>query len=78
MLGIALEHRTEKGMLENVKRKEKVSFVPKPEVQPWQAQGFELLYVVSAEPGRANENQLAWEACMVMMQHSPTVPKRDD
>ena len=35
------------------------------EVQPWQAQGFELLYVVSAGPGPDNQNQLALEACMV-------------
>ena len=37
----------------------------KPKVHPWQAQGFELLYVVNAGPGPANQNQLAWEACMV-------------
>ena len=30
-----------------------------PEAQPWQAQGSELLYVVSAGPGPANQNQLA-------------------
>ena len=38
---------------------------PEPEVQPWQAQGSELLYVVSVGPRPANQNQLAWEACMV-------------
>ena len=38
---------------------------PKTEVQPWQMQGFELLYVVNVGPGPDNQNQLAWEACMV-------------
>ena len=28
-------------------------------------QGFELLYVANAGLGLANQNQLAWEACMV-------------
>ena len=35
------------------------------EVQPWEAQGSELLHVVSPGPRPANQNQLAWEACMV-------------
>ena len=38
---------------------------PEPEVQPWQAQGSELLCVVSAGLGPVDQNQLAWEACMV-------------
>ena len=47
------------------KEKEKVPCVPKPEVQPWQAQRSELLYVVNVTPGLAKQNHLAWEACMV-------------
>ena len=52
---------------EKRKRRQKKRYPrsPEPEVQPWQAQGSELLYVVSAGPGPANQNQLAWEACMV-------------
>ena len=38
---------------------------PKPNVRPWQAQGSELLYVVSVGSGPVDQNQLAWEACMV-------------
>ena len=55
------------GCREKRKRKKKKRYPqsPKPKVQPWQAQGSELLYVVSAGPGPANQNQLAWEACMV-------------
>ena len=49
------------------KRRQKKRYPRSPEleVQPWQAQGFELLYVVSTGPGPTNQNQLAWEACMV-------------
>ena len=47
------------------KKKKRYSRSPEPEVQPWQAQGSELLYMVSTGPGLANQNQLAWEACMV-------------
>ena len=47
------------------KKKKRYPRSPKPKVQLWQAQGSEFLYVVSAEPGPANQNQLAWEACMV-------------
>ena len=52
---------------EKQKRRQKKRYPqsPEPEVQPWQAQGSELLYVVNAGPGPANQNQLAWEACMV-------------
>ena len=38
---------------------------PEPEVQPWQAQGSELLYVFNVGLGPENQNQLAWEASMV-------------
>ena len=47
------------------KQKKRYSRSPKLEVQPWQAQGSKLLYTVSAGPGPENQNQLAWEACMV-------------
>ena len=52
---------------EKQKRKQKRTHPrsPEPEVQPWQAQGSELLYVVRIGLGLANQNQLAWEACMV-------------
>ena len=55
------------GCREKRKRKKKKRYPrsPKPKVQPWQAQGSELFYVVNAGPGPANQNQLAWEACMV-------------
>ena len=47
------------------KKKKRYPRSPELEVQPWQAQGSELLYVVSTGPGPVNQNQLAWEACMV-------------
>ena len=47
------------------KKKKRYHLSPKPKVQQWQAQGSELLYVVSAGPGPTNQNQLAWEVCMV-------------
>ena len=36
------------------KKKRRYPRSPEPEVQPWQAQGFELLYVVSVGLGPAN------------------------
>ena len=49
------------------KRRQKKRYPRSPELeaQLWQAQGSELLYVVSAGPRLAHQNQLAWEACMV-------------
>ena len=47
------------------KKKKRYPRSPEPEVQPWQAQGSELLYVVSTGIWPANQNELAWEACMV-------------
>ena len=46
------------GCRENRKRKKKKRYPrsPKPKVQPWQPQGSELLYVVNAGPGPANQN----------------------
>ena len=51
--------------MQEKKKKKRQPLSPKPEVQPWKAQGFELLYVVSAGLGPANQNYLAWEACMI-------------
>ena len=45
------------------KKRQPLSLEPK--VQPRQAQGSELFYMVSAGLGQVDQNQLAWEACMV-------------
>ena len=68
--GAGVSHQSNgqnEGCREKHKRKKKKRYPrsPKPKVQPWQAQGSELLYMVSAGPGPANQNHLAWEACMV-------------
>ena len=47
------------------RKKKRYPRSPEPEVQPWQVQGSKLLYVVSAGPGPENQNQLAWEACIM-------------
>ena len=68
--GAGISHQSKgqkEGCREKRKRKKKKRYPrsPKPKVQPWQAQGSELLYVVSAGLGPSNQNQLAWEACLV-------------
>ena len=64
--GVGDSHQCNK-CREKRKHREKKRYLrsPKLEVQPWQMQGSKLLYVVSAGPRPANQNQLAWEACMV-------------
>ena len=68
--GAGLSHQSKEqkeGCREKGKRKKRKRYSrsPKPKVQPWQAQGSELLYVVSAGPRSASQNQLAWKVCMV-------------
>ena len=66
--GISRQSKEQKeGCREKCKRKEKKRYPlsPKPKAQPWQAQGSELIYVVSVGLGPANQNQLAWEAFRV-------------
>ena len=62
---------------EKRKRRQKKRYPRSPEleVQPWQAQGSELLYVVSAGPGLEIRTNWLGRRAWWMMTHSPTVPK---
>ena len=52
----SIEQRGECREKHKRKKKKRYPLSPKPEVQPWQAQGYELLHVVNAGSRPANQN----------------------